>query len=140
MSSGIKPSAKCEATYKEMKMNHCYRYVLFQIIDNEISVIKIAPRDETMSQFKDEVSKYQNKGCYGVVDYECEGGKGANLIYFSLVSDSAPPTARMLYATTRKSLSSCLDGLKADIEAHDINELMEKLETSAAADKNHSKH
>ncbi|CAI2735244.1 unnamed protein product [Schistosoma spindalis] len=135
MSSGIKPSAECEATYKEMKMNHCYRYILFQIVNNEISVIKIAPRDESISQFQNEVIKYQDKGCYGVLDYECEGVKGSNLIYFSLVSDSAPPTARMLYATTRKTLKLSFDGIKADIEAHDINELMEKVKTSSATDK-----
>ncbi|CAH8661372.1 unnamed protein product [Schistosoma guineensis] len=135
MSSGIKPSAKCEATYKELKMDHCHRYILFKIVNNEIDVIKIAPRGETISQFQDEVVKHQHTGCYGVLDYECEGVKGSNLIYFSLVSDSAPLIARILHATTRMTLKSSFDGIKIDIEAHDINELMEKLKTSSATDK-----
>ncbi|CAH8674227.1 unnamed protein product [Schistosoma bovis] len=135
MSSGIKPSAKCEATYKELKMDHCHRYILFQIVNNQIDVIKTAPRGETISQFQDEVMKHQHTGCYGVLDHECEGVKGSNLIYFSLVSDSALPMTRILYATTRMTLKSSLDGIKTDIEAHDINELMEKLETSSATDK-----
>ncbi|CAH8669159.1 unnamed protein product [Schistosoma margrebowiei] len=85
MSSGIKPSANCEATYRELKMDHCYRYILFRIVNNEIDVIKAAPRNETLSQFQNEVMNYQHTGCYGVLDYECEGVKGSNLIYFSFV-------------------------------------------------------
>ncbi|VDP41653.1 unnamed protein product [Schistosoma margrebowiei] len=135
MSSGIKPSANCEATYRELKMDHCYRYILFRIVNNEIDVIKAAPRNETLSQFQNEVMNYQHTGCYGVLDYECEGVKGSNLIYFSLVSDSALPTVRMLYATTRMTLKSTFDGIKTDIQAHDINELMEKVQTSSATDK-----
>ncbi|VDP72988.1 unnamed protein product [Schistosoma mattheei] len=135
MCSGIKPSAKCEATYKELKIDHRYRYILFKIVNNQIDVIKIAPRDETISQFQDEVMNYQHMGCYGLLDYECEGVKGSSLIYFSLVSDSALPVARTLYASTRMALRSCFDGIKTDIEAHDVNELMEKIKASSATDK-----
>ncbi|CAH8670355.1 unnamed protein product [Schistosoma bovis] len=66
-------------------MDHCHRYILFQIVNNQIDVIKTAPRGETISQFQDEVMKHQHTGCYGVLDHECEGVKGSNLIYFSFV-------------------------------------------------------
>nr|CAH8874806.1 unnamed protein product [Trichobilharzia regenti] len=133
MSSGIKPTAECERLYKSLKMDNLYRYIIFTISNSEqIIASKAAPRSATYKEFKDELTSRKDTGCYAVIDYECEGIKGSNLIFVSWVCDSLPVKQKMLYASSREALKKRFEGLKGDVHAVDLEGVAESVMISKA--------
>ncbi|CAH8641340.1 unnamed protein product [Heterobilharzia americana] len=124
MSSGIKPTVECENLYKSLKMGNTYRYILYVISDQqEIVVEKTAKRDATFQEFREDILRLEGKGCYAVIDQECEGTKGSNLIFLSCL----PVRRRMLYSSSKEALKKRLEGLKADVHVSDVAVVTEEL-------------
>jgi len=93
-------------------------------------------KDADYSVFREKLlnAKSKNKrgeegmgGRYAVydVDYEAEGGAGkrTKITFISWVPDDAPQYPRMMYSTSKEALKRALNGIAADIQANDADDI-----------------
>jgi cofilin len=66
-------------------------------------------------------------GRYGVFDvqYELETGEGTRnkITFISWVPDDAPQYPRMMYSSSKDALKRSLNGIAADIQANDADDI-----------------
>ncbi|CAH8563101.1 unnamed protein product [Schistosoma turkestanicum] len=120
--SGILPTEDCEIKFRELKMKNCYRYIVFKIDNGQIQVERFAGRDSNYDDFLHDTRKPE-QARFAVLDFECEGIKGSNLIFVSWVCNTAPIKTKMLYASSRQALRSRFQGIKLDLNAYDLGDL-----------------
>ena len=130
--SGIRAADDCVSTFNAFKLQNSgkgekYRYILFNIEDEEIRVMKKAPQSESWDDFVMAMKAYGC--CYGICDYHTEGDDGRTydkIIFVCWVPDTAPVKNKMKYASTSESFKGTLgDGLAICIQANDLDELDE---------------
>uniref|UniRef100_A0A7S2EY82 ADF-H domain-containing protein n=1 Tax=Stereomyxa ramosa TaxID=1078864 RepID=A0A7S2EY82_9EUKA len=126
--SGIAISADVQAKFQEMKLGHCYRYIIFRMSDDltEVIVEKTAP--ETAS-YDDFVAELPENDCrYALYDYEADMGSDGirNKLCFVLwCPDSSRIKPKMLYTSTKESMKKVLVGINTEIQATDYSEIAE---------------
>jgi len=135
--SGVSVAPECVQAFNDLKLGNKYKWIIFKISDDwkEI-VVEETSKDADYSVFREKLlnAKSKNKrgeegmgGRYAVydVDYEAEGGAGkrTKITFISWVPDDAPQYPRMMYSTSKEALKRALNGLAADIQANDADDI-----------------
>jgi len=134
--SGVSVAPECVQAFNDLKLGNKHKWIIFKISDDwkEI-VVEETSKDADYSAFREKLlnAKSKNKrgeegigGRYAVydVDYDAEdGGKRTKITFISWVPDDAPQYPRMMYSTSKEALKRSLNGLAADIQANDADDI-----------------
>ncbi|PSK56550.1 Cofilin [Elsinoe australis] len=136
-SSGVSVSPDCITAFNDLKLGKSTKWVIYKISDDwkEIVVEESSTTDD-YSTFREKLlnAKSKNKrgeegmgGRYAVYDFEYEsaGGEGKRnkITFISWVPDDAPQYPRMMYSSSKEALKRALNGLAADIQANDPDDI-----------------
>ncbi|KAL8893908.1 MAG: hypothetical protein Q9207_008566, partial [Kuettlingeria erythrocarpa] len=128
---------ECTATFNELKLGKSLKYIIYKLSDDykEI-VVEESGTDPDWENFQKKIidAKTTHRGKegrgprYAVYDfqYELEAGEGTrNKIIFIFWSpdEGAPIQLKMTYASSKEALRQALNGVGADVQANNEDEI-----------------
>eukprot|EP00759_Apiculatamorpha_spiralis_P000648 PhF_6_TR10249/c2_g1_i1/m.15892/K05765/CFL; cofilin len=132
--SGIAVADECMVAFDEIKKKKAYRYVLFSIKDDKaVAVESKGDRSVTYAQFVEGLPK--DKPAYIVFDFEYpkDGVTVSKLVFISWIPDIAKVKSKMMYASTKDSIKSKIEGGLVEIQATDLSEISPEFVLSKVA-------
>ncbi|KAK4501049.1 hypothetical protein PRZ48_006855 [Zasmidium cellare] len=135
--SGVSVAPECIQAFNDLKLGKSTKWIIYKISDDwkEI-VVEETSSDPDYSKFREKLlnSKSKNKkgevvmgGRYAVfdVEYDADGGEGkrSKITFISWVPDDAPQYPRMMYSSSKEALKRSLNGLAADVQANDADDI-----------------
>lgn len=135
--SGISVAPECIAKFNELKLGKSLKWIIYKISDDwkEI-VIEETSTEAEFPSFRDKLLNAKSKdrkgnegigGRYAVYDFEysLESGEGTRnkITFISWCPDDAPQYPRMMYSSSKEALKRALNGLAADIQANDPEDI-----------------
>eukprot|EP00123_Amoebidium_parasiticum_P005805 comp16907_c0_seq1/m.15444 comp16907_c0_seq1/g.15444 ORF comp16907_c0_seq1/g.15444 comp16907_c0_seq1/m.15444 type:complete len:141 (-) comp16907_c0_seq1:13-435(-) len=126
MASGVHVGDDVLHAFTDIKYGHKHKYVMFGFNPqySEIHALKAGDLSATYDQFVEDLPK--TSGCYAVYDFDYnarDGGKRNKLVFVVWAPDSAKLKSKMLVASSKDALRSSLDGIHAEIQATDMEEI-----------------
>ncbi|KXT01845.1 hypothetical protein AC578_2149 [Pseudocercospora eumusae] len=133
----VSVAPECITAFNELKLGKKTKWIIYKISDDwkEI-VVEETSEDPDYSKFRQKLidAKSKNKrgeegigGRYAVfdVEYDAEGGDGkrSKITFISWVPDDAPQYPRMMYSSSKEALKRALNGLAADVQANDPDDI-----------------
>ena len=126
--SGISVSEDAVNVYYHVRSRSTYKWVLWKINAGGTTVVIDAVGDPG-SSYESFLQTLPNNDCrYGVFDYELklpDGQKMNKLVFLNWAPDSAKVKSKMMYASTKDFFKGHLDGLSAEFQASDLEEISE---------------
>jgi len=136
-SSGVSVAPDCISKFNELKLGKELAWIIYKISDDwkEI-VVEESSTDRDYEAFRAKLLAAKSKdrrgnegigGRYAVfdVEYELESGEGKRnkITFISWSPDDASQYPRMMYSSSKEALKRALNGLAADIQANDADDL-----------------
>jgi cofilin len=121
---GIPVDDVCVSTFNELKTKKAHRFILFTIQDNKLVTVKtVGERSKTYDDFLATLSN--DEPCYAVFDYEYthEDAQRARIVLINWIPDTAKVRSKMIYASTKESLKTKIEGGLVEIQATDASEV-----------------
>ncbi|KAF2273870.1 cofilin [Westerdykella ornata] len=133
----LNPAPECISTFNELKLGKSLKWIIYKISDDwkEI-VVEETSTDPDYNAFRDKLLNAKSKdrrgkegmgGRYAVydVEYELESGEGTRnkITFISWCPDDAPQYPRMMYSSSKEAIKRSLNGLAADIQANDADDI-----------------
>ncbi|KAG0275144.1 cofilin [Linnemannia exigua] len=123
--SGVKVHQKCIDTFLELKLQKTHKYIIYKITDdlNSVEVVKTsneADYDTFLSELPSEDCRW---AVYDFAFKTADGGDRNKIVFFSWSPDSAKIKPKMLYASSKEGLRKVLNGLAAEIQGTDYDEV-----------------
>ncbi|KAF2747706.1 cofilin [Sporormia fimetaria CBS 119925] len=135
--SGVSVNPECISAFNELKLGKSIKWIIYKISDDwkEI-VVEETSTDADYGVFRDKLLNAKSKdrrgkegigGRYAVfdVEYELESGEGTRnkITFISWCPDDAPQYPRMMYSSSKEAIKRALNGLAADIQANDADDI-----------------
>ncbi|KAF2637883.1 actin depolymerizing protein [Massarina eburnea CBS 473.64] len=135
--SGVSVTPECINAFNELKLGKDIKYIIYKISDDwkEI-VVEETSKDGDWNSFRDKLLNAKSKdrkgkegigGRYAVFDvsYELESGEGtrSKITFIAWCPDDAPQYPRMMYSSSKEAIKRALNGLAADIQANDADDI-----------------
>ncbi|KAF2738656.1 actin depolymerizing protein [Polyplosphaeria fusca] len=134
--SGVSVAPECISAFNELKLGKDIKWIIYKISDDwkEI-VVEETSTDGDFSAFREKLINAKSKdrkgkegigGRYAVFDVEYdleEGGKRNKITFISWIPDDSPQYPRMMYSSSKDALKRALNGLAADIQANDQDDI-----------------
>ena len=130
--SGISPTDEALDAYQRLSRSKI-QYLIFSIskVDGRESIVvtKEGEKGDQEAKWEEFVEQFpESEGRYGVFDIRWEqsdGRKRDSVCFVSWTPDGAPIKQKMIYGSTAESFKGTLQGIKSQITAHDISDLMD---------------
>jgi len=135
--SGVSVSPECISAFNELKLGKDIKWIIYKISDDwkEI-VVEETSKEANFDAFREKLLNAKSKdrkgkegigGRYAVfdVEYELESGEGtrSKITFISWTPDDAPQYPRMMYSSSKEAIKRSLNGLAADIQANDADDI-----------------
>ncbi|KAL2358092.1 hypothetical protein BJ546DRAFT_835181, partial [Cryomyces antarcticus] len=135
--SSVSVSPECITAFNELKLGKSTKWIIYKISDDwkEI-VVEETSKEADFSVFREKLlsAKSKNKrgeegigGRYAVYDmeYDAPGGEGkrSKITFIAWCPDDAPQYPRMMYSSSKEAIKRALNGLAADIQANDADDI-----------------
>ncbi|KAF2798370.1 cofilin [Melanomma pulvis-pyrius CBS 109.77] len=135
--SGVSVNPDCISKFNELKLGKDIKWIIYKISDDwkEI-VVEETSNEANFDVFRDKLLNAKSKdrkgkegigGRYAVydVEYDLPGGEGtrSKITFISWCPDDAPQYPRMMYSTSKEAIKRALNGLAADIQANDADDI-----------------
>ncbi|KAF2253693.1 cofilin [Trematosphaeria pertusa] len=135
--SGVSVHPECISAFNELKLGKDIKYIIYKISDDwkEI-VVEETSKEADWSVFREKLLGAKSKdrrgkegmgGRYAVydVEYELDSGEGTRnkITFISWCPDDAPQYPRMMYSSSKEAIKRALNGLAADIQANDADDI-----------------
>ncbi|KAF2263876.1 cofilin [Lojkania enalia] len=135
--SGVSVAPECISTFNELKLGKDIKWIIYKISDDwkEI-VVEETSKDPDFGAFREKLLNAKSKdrrgkegigGRYAVfdVEYDLESGEGkrSKITFISWCPDDAPQYPRMMYSSSKEAIKRALNGLAADIQANDADDI-----------------
>eukprot|EP00270_Netrium_digitus_P014646 TRINITY_DN500_c0_g1_i1.p2 TRINITY_DN500_c0_g1~~TRINITY_DN500_c0_g1_i1.p2 ORF type:complete len:139 (+),score=5.57 TRINITY_DN500_c0_g1_i1:61-477(+) len=123
-SSGMNVSGDCIETFMELKRKKTYRFVVFKIENNVITVETKGPPTATYKDFQ--ASLPENDCRYAVYDHDfvtednCQKSK---IFFIAWSPDTSRVRVKMTYASSKDTFRRQLDGVHFELQATDPSEM-----------------
>jgi cofilin len=128
--AGIAVREDCVDLFTHMKTRSAYRWATFKVDSTGREVVIDAVGARTGSGYGDFCAALPAAECrYGVYDYEyasADRGTFHRLVFVSWAPDCAPIKTKMMYASTKDFFKAFCDGVGAELQATDADELAEE--------------
>ncbi|KAL8968532.1 MAG: hypothetical protein Q9197_004830 [Variospora fuerteventurae] len=135
--SGVTVTPECTATFNELKLRKSFKYIIYKLSDDYTEiVVEETSTDPEWENFQSKIlnAKASYKGKEGkgprfaVYDfqYELEGGEGTRnkIVFISWSPDEGTLVfPRMTYASSKEALKNALNGLGAEVQANNEDEI-----------------
>jgi len=136
-SSGVSVAPECVSTFNELKLGKSLKWIIYKISDDwkEI-VVEETSKDGDFAAFREKLLNAKSKdrkgkegigGRYAVfdVEYDLDSGEGtrSKITFISWSPDDAPQYPRMMYSSSKDAIKRALNGLAADIQANDADDI-----------------
>ncbi|KAK4940078.1 hypothetical protein LTR28_009224 [Elasticomyces elasticus] len=135
--SGVSVSPECIQAFNELKLGKSTKWIIYKISDDWKEIVveekSTSPdynafREKLLAaKSKDRKGKEGMGGRYAVfdVEYELEGGEGSRskITFIAWCPDDAPTYPRMMYSSSKDALKRALNGLAAEIQANDPDDI-----------------
>lgn len=127
--SGISLSDDAVNLFYLMKAKSTYRWALWRVDDAGSTVVICAVGDKA-SGYADFLAALPDSDCrYGVFDYQYTAADGQimnKLVFFNWAPDSARVKSKMMYASTKDFFKGHLEGISAEFQASELDEITEE--------------
>ncbi|CAE7062803.1 unnamed protein product [Rhizoctonia solani] len=128
--SGVAVNQDCINQYQALKTKKAGKYITFRISDDLKEIVvdkcggdsKSTETDSYEAFIKDLPAEEPRWAVYDV-KFDKDGGQRNKLTFFSWSPDDAKIKSKMLYASSRDALRRSLDGVAAEIQATDYDEV-----------------
>ncbi|TQS35493.1 hypothetical protein Golomagni_04086 [Golovinomyces magnicellulatus] len=135
--SSVSISEDCIRRYQELKLLKKHKFIIYKLSDN-FKTIEVDDVDDSddWDVFREKLINAETKSKTGVMgkgpryaiydfNYELSSGEGLRnkIMFISWSPDTATTQAKMIYASSKHSLRVSLDGVSAEIQANDSDEL-----------------
>ncbi|KAF1972217.1 actin depolymerizing protein [Bimuria novae-zelandiae CBS 107.79] len=135
--SGVSVAPECISAFNELKLGKDIKYIIYKISDDwkEI-VVEETSKEDDWSVFREKLINAKSKdkkgkegigGRYAVYDvsYDLESGEGtrSKITFISWCPDDASQYPRMMYSSSKEAIKRALNGLAADIQANDADDI-----------------
>lgn len=135
--SGVTVADDCITTYQELKLNKKHKFIIYKLSDDFKTIIVDTVDDsEDWEVFREKLINAETKSKTGVVGkgpryaiydfkFDLSSGEGSRnkIMFISWSPDTATVHAKMTYSTSKASLKRSLDGLSAELQANDKDDL-----------------
>ncbi|KAI9671198.1 MAG: cofilin [Caeruleum heppii] len=136
--SGVSVSPECVSTFNELKLGKgTIKYIIYKLSDNNKEVVvEETSSDADWEVFRQKLvnakskDKRGNEGVgprYAVYDFEYElssgEGKRSKITFIAWSPDNAGIQAKMVYASSKESLKRSLNGIAAELQANDSDDI-----------------
>ena len=124
MSSGIPVDPECVTTYNELKDKKKYKYIIYNIVDEKIRVLKTSTNSDYAELLKELPADECRWAVYDANFELTDGGKRQKICLISWIPDIAKdPKDKMRYATSKADFRKALgEGIFAELQATDADE------------------
>ncbi|KAL1304445.1 hypothetical protein AAFC00_003441 [Neodothiora populina] len=134
--SGVSVAPECISAFNDLKLGKSTKWIIYKISDDwkEI-VVEETSSTADYSAFREKLLNAKSKdkkgkegigGRYAVYDMEYEtAGEGSRskITFISWVPDDASQYPRMMYSSSKEAIKRALNGLAADIQANDPDDI-----------------
>ncbi|CAI6333687.1 unnamed protein product [Periconia digitata] len=131
----VSVAPECISAFNELKLGKDIKYIIYKISDDwkEI-VVEETSKDGDWTSFREKLINAKSKdrrgkegigGRYAVFDFTYESGEGprSKITFISWCPDDAPQYPRMMYSSSKEAIKRALNGLAADIQANDADDI-----------------
>lgn len=129
--SGVTIEDDCIKSYNDMKLKHDKRYLIYRITEDQSKIVieEVGEKSKTYDEFKK--SLFAKDGPrYAVVDFEYKKSETGQiqdkLVFIFWCPDSSKIKLKMIYASSKDSLTKPLNGIAKVIQANDADDIDEK--------------
>ncbi|KAK3946308.1 cofilin [Diplogelasinospora grovesii] len=136
--SGVQVDPDCISDFNDLKLSKKYKYIVYKLSDDNKTIVvedKGSPSDDYDS-FRDKLINATTKSKSGAVgkgpryavydfDYQLSGGEGSRskITFIAWSPDDAGIQAKMVYASSKEALKRSLNGLAAELQANDADDI-----------------
>lgn len=135
--SGVSVAPDAIKAFNDLKLGKSTKWIIYKISDDwkEI-VVEETSTDPDYNVFREKLLNAKSKdkrgnegigGRYAVfdVEYDLEGGEGkrSKITFISWVPDDAAQYPRMMYSSSKDAIKRALNGIAADIQANDADDI-----------------
>jgi cofilin len=129
--SGVTIEDDCIRSFNDMKLKHDKRYLIYRINEEQTRIVieEVGEKTKTYEEFKQ--SLFAKDGPrYAVVDFEYRkadtGQIQDKLVFVFWCPDTSKIKLKMIYASSKDSLTKPLNGIAKVIQANDADDVDEK--------------
>ncbi|KAF2128599.1 hypothetical protein P153DRAFT_40935 [Dothidotthia symphoricarpi CBS 119687] len=135
--SGVSVSPECITAFNELKLGKSTKWIIYKISDDwkEI-VLEESSKESDYNVFREKLLSAKSKdrrgkegmgGRYAVydVEYELANGEGSRskITFISWTPDDMSIHPKMMYSSSKEAIKRALNGLAADIQANDADDI-----------------
>lgn len=124
--SGVAVEDNCTQLFMDLKKSRKYRYILYRIDLDSMTVIVEATGAQDAS-YQELIDKLPENDCrYAVYDYDFENDEGckkSKIVFLAWSPDTSKVKAKMLYAASKDNFRRQLDGVHIEIQGTDLSEV-----------------
>jgi cofilin len=135
--SGVSVAPECITTFNELKLGKDIKWIIYKISDDWKQIeVEETSKDSDFGTFREKLLNAKSKdrrgkegmgGRYAVfdVEYDLESGEGkrSKITFITWCPDDAPQYPRMMYSSSKEAIKRALNGLAADIQANDPDDI-----------------
>jgi len=135
--SGVQVAPECITKFNELKLGKTTKYIIFKLSDdNKEIVVEEASENKDWDEFREKLVNAKSKNKmgketkgprYAVYDFEYElaSGEGSRskITFIAWSPDDAGIQSKMVYASSKDALKRSLNGLAAEFQANDEDDI-----------------
>ncbi|KAK3814619.1 MAG: hypothetical protein J3R72DRAFT_461874 [Linnemannia gamsii] len=123
--SGVQVDKSCIDTYLELKTGKTLKYIIYKISDDlaKVEVVKTSADADYDAFLADLPADDCRWAVYDFAYKSPDGGDRNKIVFYSWSPDSAKIKPKMLYASSKDGLRKVLNGLGAEVQGTDFDEV-----------------
>ena len=124
MSSGVAVNPDCLSQFQTLKLGKKLKYIIFSLNKTftEIVVEKTS-EDEDYDNFIASLPEQEPRFAVYDFPYEKDGGQRSKITFITWAPDDAKIRQKMVYASSKDALRKALQGIAAEIQATEFDEI-----------------
>ncbi|CAN0902765.1 Actin-depolymerizing factor 7 [Linum grandiflorum] len=122
--SGMAVHDDCKLKFLELKAKRNYRFIVFKIQNQQVSVEKLGSPEETYEDFTSSLPA--NECRYAVYDFDFttdENCQKSKIFFIAWAPDTSRVREKMVYASSKDRFKRELDGIQVELQATDPSEM-----------------
>ncbi|XP_076953039.1 actin-depolymerizing factor 7-like [Bidens hawaiensis] len=114
----------CKLKFLELKAKRNYRFLIFKIVDQQVTVDKIGGPNESYEDFTNALPRDECRYAVFDLDFTTDENVQKSKIFFIAWSpDTSKVRMKMVYASSKDRFKRELDGIQVELQATDPSEM-----------------
>ncbi|KAI6168551.1 hypothetical protein EDD17DRAFT_1772914 [Pisolithus thermaeus] len=124
MASGVTVSDQCINDFRELKLKHNHKYIIYSLSADLRNIVTVKTSSEP--EYEKFLADLPENECrWAVYDFEFakDGARRNKICFVSWSPDEARIKQKMVFASSRDALRRSLDGVAVEIQGTDYSEV-----------------